>query len=131
MTGRWEAATSPPALTATIQEIAMATSNNITPSSRFHNLSNAALADELGRVDSVVKAAETELKLLKDEFKSRGLQEAIGDVFAVSATEQISGRLDAKAVRQYLGPSYARFEMAIVSTVIRIKAANRTLAIAA
>jgi hypothetical protein len=57
----------------------MATLSIITPASRFHNLSNAALADELGRVDSIVKAAETELKLLKDEFKSRGLEEAAGD----------------------------------------------------
>jgi hypothetical protein len=111
--------------------IVMATSNTITPTSRFHNLSNAALADELGRVDSIVKAAEAELKLLKDDFPARGLQEVIGDAFAVSATEQIAGRLDAKAVRQYLGPTYARFETAVVSTVIRIKAANRTLAVAA
>ncbi len=41
--------------------------------SRFPNLSDAALADELGRVDSISKAAETELKALKDEFKARGL----------------------------------------------------------
>jgi hypothetical protein len=109
----------------------MATAINTTPVSRFHNLSNSTLADELGRIDSIVKAVEAELKLLKNEFKSRGLQEAAGDAFAVSATEQISGRLDAKAVRQYLGPTYARFETAIVSTVIRIKAANRTLAVAA
>jgi hypothetical protein len=57
----------------------MATLINTTPASRFHNLSNAALADEFGRADSVVKAAEAELKLLKDEFKSRGLEEAAGD----------------------------------------------------
>ncbi len=30
--------------------------------SRFHNLSDAALADEIGRVDSISKAAEAELK---------------------------------------------------------------------
>ena len=40
--------------------------------SRFHNLSDAALADELGRVDAISKAAEAELKALKDEFKARG-----------------------------------------------------------
>ena len=49
----------------------MATSQNTT--SRFHNLSDAALADELGRVDAISKAAEIELKALKDEFKARGL----------------------------------------------------------
>jgi hypothetical protein len=99
--------------------------------SRFHNLSDAALADELGRVDSIFKAAEAELKALKDEFKVRGLSAATGDAFVVTATEQIAGRLDAKAVRDYLGAAYSRFEVAVVSTVIRIKAANRTLPIAA
>jgi hypothetical protein len=49
----------------------------------------------------------------------------------VTATEQIAGHLDAKAVRDYLGAAYSRFEVAVVSTVIRIKAANRTLPIAA
>jgi hypothetical protein len=49
----------------------------------------------------------------------------------VTATEQIAGRLDAKAVRDYLGAAYSRFEVAVVSTVIRIKAANRVLPIAA
>jgi hypothetical protein len=99
--------------------------------SRFHNLSDAALADELGRIDSISKAAETQMKALKDEFKARGLSTASGDAFIVTATEQIAGRLDAKAVREYLGAAYPRFEVAVVSTVIRIKAANRTLPIAA
>ena len=99
--------------------------------SRFHNLSDAALADELGRVDSISKAAETELKALKEEFKARGLLAASGNAFMVTATEQIAGRLDAKAVRDYLGAAYSRFEVAVVSTVIRIKAANHTLPIAA
>ena len=99
--------------------------------SRFHNLSDAALADELGRVDAISKAAETELKALKDEFKARGLSAAAGDAFVVTATEQIAGRLDAKAVRDYLGAAYSRFEVAVVLTVIRIKAANRVLPIAA
>ena len=49
----------------------------------------------------------------------------------MTATEQIAGRLDAKAVRDYLGAAYSRFEVAVVSTVIRIKAANRALPIAA
>jgi hypothetical protein len=107
----------------------MAVEQNIT--SRFHNLSDAALADELGRVDSISKAAESELKALKDEFKVRGLAAATGDAFIVTATEQIAGRLDAKAVRDYLGAAYSRFEVAVVSTVIRVKAANRVLPIAA
>jgi hypothetical protein len=107
----------------------MAVQQNTT--SRFHNLSDEALADEIGRVDSISKAAETELKALKDEFKARRLCAVTGDAFMVTATEQLAGRLDAKAVRDYLGAAYARFEVAVVSTVIRIKAANRTLPIAA
>jgi hypothetical protein len=43
----------------------------------------------------------------------------------VTATEQIAGRLDVKTVKQYLGDSYRRFEVAVVSTVIRIKAVQR------
>jgi hypothetical protein len=98
--------------------------------SRFHNLSDEALADAVGRADAIVKGAEAELATLKDEFKARGLVEVAGDEFAVTASEQIAGRLDARAVKAFLGDGYFKFEKAIVSTVIRIKAANR-LAIAA
>src|ERR1700722_12827731 len=98
----------------------MATLKNSTVS-RFHNLSDEALADAIGRADAIVKGAEAELTALKDEFK---------DDFAVTATEQIAGRLDSKAVKAFLGDGYFKFEKAIVSTVIRIKAANR-LALAA
>jgi hypothetical protein len=96
---------------------------NIT--SRFHNLSNEALADALGRADAVLKGAEAECKALKDEIKRRGLSEVTGETFTVTATEQISGRLDTKAVKEHLGESYRRFEIAVVSTVIRIKAVQR------
>ena len=108
----------------------MATSQNTTPVSRFHNLSDAALADELGRVDAIVKAAEAELTALKGEFKARGLSNVAGDAFTVTASDQVSWRLDAKAVREFLGDACTRFESVITSTVIRIKAADR-LALAA
>jgi hypothetical protein len=98
--------------------------------SRFHNLSDAALADEIGRVDAIVKSAEAELKALKDEFKARGLIAVSGDAYAVTATEQIAGRLDAKAVKAFLGDAYSKFETAVVSTVVRIKPAVRPLDIA-
>ena len=98
--------------------------------SRFHNLSNEALADAIGRADAIVKGAEAELTSLKDEFKARDLSDVAGDEFAVTATEQIAGRLDAKAVKELLGARYSAFEKVIISTVIRIKAANR-LALAA
>jgi hypothetical protein len=90
--------------------------------SRFHNLSNGQLADALGHADASLKGAETECKALKDEIKRRGLLEAAGDSFAIRVSEQISGRLDVTAVKQYLGDSRRRFELATVTTVVRIKA---------
>src|SRR5271168_4936401 len=71
--------------------------------SRFHNLSDEALADAIGRADAIVKGAEAELATLKNEFKARRLSEVAGDEFTVTASEQISGRLDAKAVKELLG----------------------------
>jgi hypothetical protein len=108
----------------------MATSTNTTTVSRFHNLSDAALADAIGHADAIVKGAEAKLTALKDEFKRGGLAEVAGEEFAVTATEQISGRLDTKAVKAFLGDAYVKFENAIVSTVIRVKASKR-LALAA
>src|SRR5271169_4783166 len=98
--------------------------------SRFHNLSDEALADAIGRADAIVNGAEAQLATLKNEFKARGLSDVAGDEFSVTATEQISGRIDTKAVKELLGARYSAFERVIISTVIRIKAASR-LAIAA
>ena len=92
---------------------------------RFDNLSAAMLADRLGEADAVLKGAEAECKAIKDEIKRRGVIELIGERFTVTATEQIAGRLDVKAVKDYLGESWHRFEVATISTVIRIKAAQR------
>jgi hypothetical protein len=103
--------------------MAQANANIIT--SRFHNPSNDALADALGHADAVLKGAEAECKAFKEEFKRRGLSEVVGDSFTVTATEQIPGRLDTKAVKHYLRESYRRFEIAVVSIVIRIKAVQR------
>ena len=105
--------------------MAKATNPSTTSPSRFHNVSDEALADLLGQADAVLKGAEADCKLLKDEFKRRGLVEVAGDNFTVTATEQIAGRLDSKAVKEYLGESYHRFENAVISTVIRIKAVQR------
>ena len=103
----------------------MAQATNLSITSRFHNLTNEVLADELGHADALLKGAEAECKELKDEFKRRGLSEVVGETFTVTATEQIAGRLDTKAVKEHLGESYRRFEIAVVSTVIRIKAVQR------
>jgi len=103
--------------------MAQAIHNNIT--SRFHNLSNEMLADAIGQADAVLKGAEVECKALKDEFKRRQFTEIAGDNFTVTATEQISGRLDVAAVKQYLGESWRGFEISTISTVIRVKAVQR------
>jgi hypothetical protein len=103
----------------------MAQAVEIPTISRFHNLSNEALADALGDADAALKGAEAECKSLKDEFKRRGLAEVAGDYFTVTATEQIAGRLDVAAVKQHLGDYWHRFEVATVSIVIRIKAVQR------
>jgi hypothetical protein len=102
----------------------MAIQTNTTIPSRFHNLSDMQLADAIGAADGVLKAAEAELKALKDEFKARGLEEATGDQFTVTAKDQIAGRLDTAAVKAFLGEGYTRFERAVISTVIRVKASN-------
>jgi hypothetical protein len=59
-----------------------------------------------------------------------GLLNVAGNEFTVTATEQISGRLDTAAVRDFLGDAYSRFEKAVFTTVIRIKAVNRLAAAA-
>ena len=110
--------------------MAKAIAVSTTSPSRFHNLSNEALADMLGQADAVLKGAEAECKALKDEFKRRGLTDVAGDHFTVTATEQIAGRLDTKAVKEYLGESYHRYEVAVISTVVRIKAVERLAAAA-
>ena len=63
----------------------MAQATNPSTTSRFHNLSNAALADALGHADAVLKGAEAECKALKDEIKRRGLLEAAGNSFEIRA----------------------------------------------
>lgn len=102
----------------------MAIPTNTTSPSRFHNLGDQALADAIGAADAVLKAAEAECKALKEEFKARGLTEVAGDKFTVTANDQIAGRLDTAAVKAFLGEGYVRFEKAVISTVIRIKASN-------
>jgi hypothetical protein len=108
----------------------MAQAANIHSINRFHNLSNEALADAVGHADAVLKGAEAECKALKDEFKRRGLTDVAGDDFVVTATEQIAGRCDTKAVKEFLGDAYHRFEIPVVSTVVRIKGVKRLAAAA-
>jgi hypothetical protein len=65
--GRQGVCTTKAALTQA-KEVTMAQAVEAHTTSRFHNLSNAALADELGHADALLKGAEAECKELKDEF---------------------------------------------------------------
>ena len=76
------------------------------------------------------KAVEAELKALKAAFIDRGVNQAIGNSYIVTAAETIAGRLETKAVREFLGAAVAsRFEVATISTTVRIKPTARTLAV--
>lgn len=83
------------------------------------------LADAIGNADLALKAHEAECKALKDEFKSRGLLAAAGEYFTVTRSDQFSSRLDATAVKTFLGEAWRRFETATITTVIRVKATQR------
>lgn len=108
----------------------MATRTDTTSPSRFHNVSDQALADALGKADAIAKAAVAELDALKDEAKRRGHEQLVGDEFEVSVKEQIAGRADVAALKVHFGDAYSRFEKAVISTVVRVKSVNR-LALAA
>jgi hypothetical protein len=90
--------------------------------SRFHNLTEAALADAIGRANALVKGAEAELDALKTELRDRGLQTIAGEHFTVTRSDQFNTRLDVSAVKQHLGDSWKNFATTSVVTTIRIKA---------
>jgi hypothetical protein len=92
---------------------------------RFHNLSNEVLTDAIGHADAVLKGGETEVKALKEEFKSRGLLTAAGEHYTVTRSDQVSSRLDVSAVKQFLGDAWRKFETTSITTVIRIKSVER------
>jgi hypothetical protein len=102
--------------------------DNTLPPSPFRRVSNAELADEIGRLDGLAKACEAELKAAKDELKARGVAEATGARFSVTVTKQTANRLDAAALRAFFGKGIARYETAVTSVVVRIKPAVASLA---
>ncbi|HEV2572006.1 MAG TPA: hypothetical protein VGU72_09735 [Beijerinckiaceae bacterium] len=97
---------------------------------RFHNVSDAALADMLGAADAIMKAAKAELDAHKAEFQKRGLASMAGAKYLITCTEQIAARLDTDAVRRFLGADACKFEVPSISNVIRVKP-SPALAIAA
>ena len=102
--------------------------------SKDHNVSDEQLADMIGLADAKEKAAKAEADELKAEMKARANGKDIevkGEKFAVTVTDQISARLDTKAVRKYFGKKVAQFEVDAISTVCRIKPLAAWLANAA
>ena len=72
----------------------MAQATDLPTTSRFHNLSTAALAKRTRQRRRGAEGRRGQCKALKDEIKRRGLLETAGDSFAIRVSEQISGRLD-------------------------------------
>lgn len=97
----------------------MATATNTT---RFDNYSSAMLADAYGRAKALADAAQAEVDVIKEEIKRRGETALQGDDFSVSVTETMTARADTKALKAFLGSDYSRFEMPVISNVIRVKA---------
>lgn len=92
---------------------------------RFHNLSNEQLADELGRVDSDIKARTEVLDELKDEFKRREITAARGTDFVVSASTSSSKRLDTKRVEAELAGVLDGYYKESTTTRILVKPAPK------
>lgn len=90
--------------------------------STFHNVFDAALADQIGALDTRIKACEAELTPLKDEFKRRGLTAVRGGAFVVTASTSTSRRIDSKKLREALGDTLDGYEIETTSTRINIKA---------
>lgn len=88
---------------------------------RFHNLSTEQLADEIGKLDTVIKSQTEQLDELKDEFKKRGASAARGNLFVVTASTSTSKRLDTKRLRADLGDALDAYETETTSTRLLVK----------
>lgn len=70
---------------------------------KFNNLSDEALADEIGELNAIIKGHEDRLDALKDAFKDRARSIVKGQSWIVSASTSTTRRLDVKKVREVLG----------------------------
>lgn len=90
--------------------------------SNFHNISDAQLADQIGELDTRIKALSEQIEPIKDEFKRRGLTAVRGGMFVVTASTSTSKRLDSKKLREALGDALDGYEKEITATRINVKA---------
>lgn len=70
---------------------------------KFDNLSDEALADEIGELNLIIKGHEARLDALKDAFKARGRSVVKGQSWIVTSSTSTTKRLDVKKVREVLG----------------------------
>ena len=91
---------------------------------QFDNLTDAALADEIGALDREAKALKERLDAAKAEFKARGLDKASGEKFSVTRSAATRWSLDAKGIRAEMGEAWADARSKLAHVVsLRIGAA--------
>jgi hypothetical protein len=86
---------------------------------QFDNLSDAMLADEIGTLDTEMKAIKARLDAAKAEFKDRNIRKVEGDRFQVARSDSVRWSLDSKAVKAEMGERWydAHSRMTNVSTI--------------
>lgn len=87
------------------------------------NSNVAALADAFGAIDAEIKALEERKALIRKQLEDALADgdAAIGAQFTVARKDVLSGRLDAKALREAFG-DLSKFEKASISTRLTVKA---------
>ncbi len=93
-------------------------------SDNLHNTPTSQIIDEYGDLNLQAKAIEARLKELKEELIRREVVKDKGMNYSLTVTDQISMRLDTKALKAALGEDICKeYEMPISSTVVRVKQA--------
>lgn len=96
---------------------------NYIPTLDFADLTDAQLADEIGKLDIMVKAYQQSLELAKSEFKMRGNVSVAGEGFTVTVRVDTRQTFDGKAVKKEMGEDwYASRCKATTYPVIQIRA---------
>lgn len=80
--------------------------SKFSPAQDVTALTDAQLADEIGRLDALKKAIEAKLEAAKDRFKDRGLNAIAGDHYMIVRNEKVTWRLDTAAVKKEMGQKW-------------------------
>lgn len=96
---------------------------NFIPAFDLADLTDSQLADEIGKLDIMVKAYTKALDAAKLQFKARGIVSTDGESFTVSVRFDTRATFDSKAVKREMGEDWykARCNDQMVS-VIQIRA---------